>query len=111
MARCNHCQAQLLEYLYDLLETADRQALEEHLKACNACQAALLQAQAQRQLLAQAAKLEFAGVRFQAPAETAVAEARVLPLRPVREAKQPLKRWFMAAGILFALACLGGSGA
>ena len=58
MHSCESCQAQLLEYLYDLLESADRQALESHLAGCATCQAALTKARSQQSLLAAAAKMD-----------------------------------------------------
>ena len=41
MASCEQTQAQLLAYLYDLLEAEERQALQTHLDQCPVCQAAL----------------------------------------------------------------------
>src|SRR5262249_37616702 len=78
MYACHACQAQLLEYLYDLLDEADRQALAAHLGGCPACQAALVRAQAQQRLLAAAARLEFPAVRFTPP----TAEAPPAPPAP-----------------------------
>ena len=67
MRSCEDCQAQILEYLYDLLETSERQQLQAHLDACPACQEALRQGQAQQGLLAAAVpRLEFPAVRFPA---------------------------------------------
>ena len=68
MFHCETCRSQMLEYLYDLLEGDERQAWEAHLKDCPSCQASLVQAKRQQQLLAAAAKMEFANVRFAAPA-------------------------------------------
>jgi hypothetical protein len=97
----------MLEYLYDLLEGDELQAWEAHLKDCPACQAELERAKAQRQLLAKAAKMDFANVRFAAPrAETAIttapATAEVIPLtRPGRPRRW--RRWLAAAAVLLAL--------
>ena len=75
MQSCETCQVQLLEYLYGLLEDADRQALEAHLAACPACQAALVKTRSQQHLFAAAAKMEFPAVAFQPPAPVAQPEA------------------------------------
>jgi anti-sigma factor RsiW len=96
---CGHCQAQLLDYLYDLLEPNEQRLVEQHLSTCAACQAALAGARGQQHLLAHAARLEFPGVRFETPTS--------LPLSPRRPALTPVrrswKRWAVAAGLLLAL--------
>ena len=38
----------MLEYLYDLLDAADRQAMQDHLAACAACRTALAKAEHHR---------------------------------------------------------------
>ena len=86
MHSCNACQAQLLEYLYDLLDAAERQTLEAHLAACAECQAALAKARSQQQLLAAAAKMEFPTVAFERPAAPAT-----LPL--TAKTKSPARKW------------------
>ena len=45
MANCQQYQAQLLDYLYDLLEADEQHALQDHLNLCAACQAALTAAE------------------------------------------------------------------
>jgi hypothetical protein len=93
----------MLEYLYDLLEGDERQTWESHLKDCASCQAALVSAKSQQRLLAAAAKMEFANVRFTAPpAETAIVQPAVIllqrPRRPLR-----WRRWVAAAAVLLIL--------
>ena len=66
---CQACQALMLEYLYDLLDSGEREAVEAHLADCPVCPPALRRAQQGQQLLAAAARLEFPGVRFTAPEE------------------------------------------
>jgi hypothetical protein len=68
MIGCESFQAQLLAYLYDLLDGAERQSLQDHLDQCGDCQAALARAQGQQRLLATAAKSAFPAVHFQPPA-------------------------------------------
>jgi hypothetical protein len=109
MDRCELCQALLLEYVYDLVEGEERQSLEAHLADCAKCQAALVKAQQQQRLLAAAAKAEFAGVRFQAPA-TANPSPATIPVT-VRKVRPHYGRWAMAAAILLAVAGLGSAGA
>src|SRR4051794_6166675 len=106
MNSCEAYQGQMLEYLYDLLEDGERQALRAHLDTCPACQAALVRAQAQRQLLAAAARMAFPAVLF-APPAAAEAVATVVPL-PARRRAWP--RWAVAAAVLLALAGLGVPG-
>jgi hypothetical protein len=104
METCEHCRSQLLEYLYDLIDGEERHALEAHLEQCASCQAALATARAQQQLLAAAAKPEFAGFRFEAPpAEAALRVTIPLQTKPVR---RPVIRWAVAAAVLLAVAGL-----
>ncbi|MCI0680969.1 MAG: hypothetical protein L0Y71_02595 [Gemmataceae bacterium] len=67
---CEHCQEQLLHYLYDVVEPEERAQLAQHLESCAPCQAARDALRAQQDLLAEAAKESFAEVSFQVPAET-----------------------------------------
>ncbi len=98
MLSCELCRERMLEYLYDLLESGERQAWDAHLGECSICQAEMTRAQAQRQLLAQAAKRAFADVRFTPPQTEAavVVFKRPLPRRARR-------RWLVAAAVLVAL--------
>src|SRR5437879_4888694 len=94
MHGCEACQGLLLEYLYDLLEGPERQTLVEHLGGCPACQAALAQAEAKRQLLAAAARMEFPDVRFTPPAEQPAVQpaAPPTPAAPLRSLTLPARR-------------------
>src|SRR4051794_31539865 len=105
MLTCDACQAQMLESLYDLLEGDDREAFARHLGGCAACQAALLKARGQQQLLAAAARMEFPGVSFPPP-ETAPA---VRPARPVPARSRSWVRLAAAAAVLLVLGGLGGT--
>src|SRR5262245_47910797 len=119
MNSCETCQVQLLEYLYDLLDGAERQALEAHLAGCPACQAALAKARSQQHLLAAAAKVQFPTVAFQPPVPAAPTAESVTPAAPasipfatVARAPAPKKpvrwgRWAAAAAVLLAVAGLG----
>jgi hypothetical protein len=100
MTGCEQYQAQLLPYLYDLLDPADRQALDTHLAQCSACATALAQAQRQQRLLAAAAKAEFAGVRFEPPAPQA-ARATVPAAVRMESRRRSWPRFALAASILF----------
>src|SRR5262249_55055658 len=100
-------QALLLEYLYDLLEGHERESVQTHLASCAGCQAALERAKRQQRLLATAAKSEFAGVQFQAPAVIDPAPA-TMPM-PVRKPRPSFRRFALAAAVLLALG-LGGAG-
>src|ERR1700730_9138556 len=98
MLNCETCRGQLLEYLYELVDGADRQAIQDHLGQCAGCQASLAKARTQQQLFSKAAKAEFPGVRFEAPAA-----ATVLPLStPVP--KRAVKRSWMGRVATSALA-------
>src|SRR4051794_3033305 len=108
MDRCQTCQAQMLEFLYDLLDEAECQEFQAHLKECAGCQAALRQGQDQQQLFATAAKLEFIGVQFAAPQEAETPRVLELP-RPAPA--RSWKRWAAAAAILLTLAGIAGAGA
>ena len=106
MTSCDYCQAQLLEHLYGLLEPDEAQALQTHLEQCAGCREALGRAQAQRQLLAAAAKTEFAALRFEAPpAGASVAEVRTPAIRWFQSGRAP---WAVAATVLLAIAGLWG---
>jgi hypothetical protein len=99
----------MLEYLYDLLEDTERQALEAHLKDCAECEAELVRAKAQRQLIAKAAKMEFAGVRFAAPIMGQALQVDIQSGKPhVRPRRWP--RWLAAAAVLLAFSLAGTAG-
>jgi hypothetical protein len=101
----------MLEYLYDLFEGEERQALETHLTGCPVCQAELVKAKGQRQLLATAAKMAFPDMRFTAPAaDTTTAPPAVPPAAQpgvilLQRPRRPLRwrRWAVAASVLLAL--------
>jgi hypothetical protein len=112
MHRCQALQAQLLEYLYDLLDADERRAAQDHLDGCAACQAELTRVRGQQRLLAAAARLEFPAVQFTPPAEAVTAEppaaapARTVPLpaaAPRAARRFAWRRWAVAAAVLLAL--------
>jgi hypothetical protein len=115
MNTCEANQPLMLEYLYDLLEAPERQALAEHLAGCPACQAALAKEQGAQRLLSAAARMEFPNVRFERPAEVAVQPApppepavRTLLLAERPRLGRPRRgvRWAVAAAVLLAVAGL-----
>ncbi len=95
MNSCQTCQGQMLEYLYDLLETDERRPFEDHLSTCAECQAGLRQAQGQKDLLAAAVHLAFPQVQFRPPQE----EPATVPM-PARRSRRSWQRWALAAALL-----------
>jgi anti-sigma factor RsiW len=102
MTACEQYRTQFLAYLYDLLEPAERQALDQHLSACSGCQTMLARAKKQQKLLGVAAKAEFPAVKFEPP-------PAVVSGRRDRVQLFPVMRWALAASILL-VAGLGISG-
>jgi hypothetical protein len=105
MNTCEHYQSQLFSLLYGLLDEDERRELTSHLSDCAGCRAALDAAEAQKGLLAVAAKTEFSEVRFLPPAEAVPAPASVVPFR--RPKVRHFRRWALAASVLV---LLSGSG-
>lgn len=97
---CNHCQEQLLHYLYDVLEPEERAPIAQHLESCAACQAAQDALRAQQELLAEAAKESFAEVSFQVPAETPKRFAEPTQVLPRRQRGFSWVRVAVAASIV-----------
>jgi anti-sigma factor RsiW len=110
MSHCERYQAQLLEYVYDLLEPGERITLQDHLGRCPACQAALGQAQRQKQVIGAAAKKEFAGVRFVAPTEPPAIPFKKKSTLSPHAVGRSWYRLALAASVLLALASLSGLG-
>ncbi len=103
MLSCETYRAQMLEFVYDLLEDDEREAYQTHLKDCPACQVELVKAKDQQQLLAAAAKMDFPAVRFTAPAAVAPqAPPAVVLLQRPRQARR-WRRWVAAAAVLLTL--------
>lgn len=107
MLNCETCCSRMLEYLYDLLEDDERQAWNAHLQDCAACQAELARAKTHQNLLATAAKMEFANVHFAAPAATD--RAATLPLQ-TKSPRLHWRRWLAAAAVLLAVGLAGAVG-
>src|SRR5260370_26200534 len=107
MANCEQYQAQLLGYLYDLLEADEQHALRDHLSLCTTCQAALTEAERQKKLLAAAAKAEFPAVRFQSPPASEVRREDESPAMPIHSLGIPWFGWAIGASVLLLLG-LGG---
>lgn len=101
---CEQYQAQLLDYLYDLLEAQDRRALDEHFAQCSACTAALTQARSQKRLLGVAAKAQFPNVQFHIPPAPIVTPRREIEKSRTGRSWLP---WAVAASMMVAIA--GGS--
>jgi hypothetical protein len=103
MVRCEQYQAQLLSYLYDLLEADEQQALREHLNRCSDCQAVLARAERQKRLLAAAAKAEFPAVHFQPPSAGELVPEEIAPAQGLVFRRRAWLGWTVAASILLLL--------
>jgi hypothetical protein len=103
---CESCEKQFLPYLYDLLDAAERDELDAHLRECSHCQIELDRARARRADIAVAVKSSFPDVVFKTP-RLLVKAARTAP--PPRGPRRPLllSRWAMAAAIIFAVMAVG----
>src|SRR5260370_18343146 len=55
MATCEPFREQLLDFVYDLCDETEAQALRAHLEVCSSCQDFLTRAQGQRTLIGRAA--------------------------------------------------------
>ncbi|HEV3205075.1 MAG TPA: zf-HC2 domain-containing protein, partial [Gemmataceae bacterium] len=109
MKPCEQYQAMMLDYLYGLLDTPEVDNLSVHLKDCAGCQAALAQSESHKQMLAQAAKLEFPEVRFD-PTVLPLISAKKRPavVSPSR-GERAWARWALAALVLLAVGGLSFS--
>ncbi|HZZ82852.1 MAG TPA: alpha-2-macroglobulin family protein [Gemmataceae bacterium] len=99
---CEKCRLQLLPYLYDLLEPAERQEIDAHLQTCASCREALKVAREQQGLLAEAVK-EPSDIVFRAPPRVAAAASAptvAMEQRPARRSFFWLNRWAAAAAAL-----------
>lgn len=78
MYTCDQCSPLILDYLYELLDSAGTEQVRAHLEECAACRTALAQAEKQQQLFARAAQIYRSVPPFQAPetaASTTIPEA------------------------------------
>ena len=108
--KCEFCRQQMLPFLYDALDDAERQEMAAHLESCPQCQEALKAVRDQREMLAEAIKLESSDIVFKAPAKATpalTAETLVLPRTP-RRSLFLLNRWAAAAAVLLFLFSGGG---
>lgn len=99
---CQRIQPLLLDYLYDLLEEGEAQALQAHVEACPACQRELVRARRQQALLGAASRHAFPSLRFEPPSEAAV----VVGL-PSSRRSWNWKPWAVAASIFLLIALVG----
>lgn len=108
--KCDHCQLQLLPLLYDLLDDADRLAVNRHLDTCTICQEAMKSAREQLGMLKDAVKQSHPDIVFKAPVvntPAASAPTVVMPPRPTRRFAW-INGWSIAASILFVFFSGGG---
>lgn len=103
--KCEHCRQQMLPYLYDVLDAADRHEMAAHLDTCASCQHALKAAQEQQGMLAEAIKEDANDIVFKAPVKATPASTAptvILPRTPRRDLFL-LNRWAAAAALLLFL--------
>ena len=100
MITCEQVQAQLLGYLYDLLDDSDKAAADAHLAGCERCQLALTGARRQQRLLATAAKTSFPNVQFERPHDLA---ATVVNRTPAKRTGPTVFHFALAASLFLAL--------
>src|SRR5262245_37774394 len=99
---CNHCQEQLLHYLYDVLDDAEKAEVAQHLEGCPVCQAARDGLRAQQELLAE--------VSFQPPADTPRRLGEPTLAMPRRQRGFSWVRVALAASVLVFVAGGGAMG-
>jgi hypothetical protein len=98
MFTCDDCRDLIWDYIYDLLEAVEAETLRAHLRVCGFCQAELIRAEEDQQLLARTFRLNREVPRFVAPEPTRVLRLpfrRRTPRRP-----KPVLRWLAAAAVL-----------
>ncbi len=77
MLRCTECRPLILDHLFGLLDAPEITAVAAHLSTCPACAAERAEAAKVHGLIAQAAKIAFPAVRFEAPDARPVAKPAV----------------------------------
>ena len=106
---CEHCREQMLPYLYDLLESLEREQVGAHVESCADCRDAFKATQEQVGLLAEAVKPVKAEIIFKAPVQATPASTAPTTVLPGPPRRLPLlNRWAMAASILLLLFTAGG---
>ncbi len=109
MTPCDRFQAQFLDHLYGLLEPPEVGQLTDHLQGCAACRTALVRAEGQKRLLAEAARLEFPDLHFTTPTVPLTARGEGPPVRAAA-VERSWGRWALAAAILVAVGGVSLSG-
>ncbi|MCE9565610.1 MAG: zf-HC2 domain-containing protein [Planctomycetes bacterium] len=90
MLRCTECQPLILDHLFGLLEAPEIKAVAAHLSTCPACAAERTEAAKVHGLIAQAAKIAFPAVRFEAPDARPVAKPAPLVAKTNTQARNPV---------------------
>ena len=100
-------QTQILDYLYGLLDAQEAIELEARIQSDLKLRAVYEQLVAWQRQVAEAAKLEFAEVRFAAPKSNTPVKSQVkdvLHMEPKRKTMASVgTRWAIAAGLLLAV--------
>jgi hypothetical protein len=100
MNACDKVQAQMLDFLYGLLEEDEQKEVLAHIVECPNCRSALARAEEQQRLLAEAAKDAFPEVQFLAPTNETTERSS---MRVGVRAPRPWGRLALAASVLLAL--------
>jgi hypothetical protein len=108
MFSCESCQSELLPFVYDLLDPAEHEGVEEHLRTCPNCRRELERTKTRSTELASAVRGSFTNVVFKTPRtapkpKPSYATPRA-PRRPLL-----LNRWVAAAAVLIAVLSAGGA--
>ncbi len=93
MMTCERCEQLLLDYLYGLVEGAEAEALEAHLRTCASCAAARTRTEGWQKLLAAAARDRFPQVRFDPPRFPEYPVPRPAALCTAASRPSPPARW------------------
>ena len=108
MPNCEHCQNLLLDHVYGLLDQGDSDKLRAHLSGCPSCQAALGKVEAEKKLMARAARAISEVPEFALPGAAPSVTPATLPMIAATPKRSTRRHtwiaWAAAAAVLFAIA-------